>query len=81
MNNSEVKTTTHFIPIFLHIIICNPWIFLNWGLEVDVDILNFLAVFKRIFMDIYFTLLMSDNVGVRLISLFTMDFHKTSAFQ
>ena len=24
---------------------------------------------------------MSDNVGVRLISLFTMDFHKTSAFQ
>ena len=26
--------------------------FLNWGLEVDVDILNFLAVFKRIFMDI-----------------------------
>jgi len=54
---SEVETTqqffsTHFIPIFLHIIICNPWIFLNWGLEVDVDILNFLAVFKRIFMDI-----------------------------
>ena len=26
--------------------------FLNWGLEVDVDILNFLAVFKRIFIDI-----------------------------
>ena len=29
----------------------------------------------------YFTLLMSDNVGVRLISLFTTDFHKTSDFQ
>ena len=54
---SEVETTQQF---FLNTLYSNiftyyhlqPMDFLNWGLEVDVDILNFLAVFKRIFMDI-----------------------------
>ena len=90
MNDSEVKTTqqfllTHFIPKFLHIIftyiiICKPMIFFKLGIWGWCLFFTLFSCLYRFFYR-YFTLLMSDNVGVRLISLITMDFHKTSAFQ
>ena len=74
MNDSKVKTTQknfqHTSFHYFYILSSAGWC---WYFTL-------FSCFERDFHG-YFTLLMSDNMGVMLISLFTMDFHKTSAFQ